>query len=321
MVFINLQNLKNIGNILWHYIIYTVIWKFIIYTIICKFTWKFMIKWLLCEFIPLRFIITKSWEKIRPPIDPETGIRPPATFLIWVSGIISVYIAVFSIASQRYEARLDVIENRASIIFAQLGITTIRKETLSRISSIQSMHCPQKPELLKPITVFTSLFSEDVTYPDIVKLMKETLEIWKDNLEGVDLRKADLTDARLYKANLTDANLCYANFTGADLRYSNLTGAIIFCGGFEYTLITEANLCNSSADFKGAHLYKAILTDVDLTCANFSKADLTDANLTGTNLYKTNLTGANLTGAYFTEAQNIPSWIKEKLDRNGEFKK
>lgn len=113
-------------------IIYFIFWNCLIY----KFFWCFFVKWFLWEFIPVRFILTKSLEKIRPPINPETNIRPPATFLIWFSGILSVYIALFSIASQRYEAKVDVIENRANSFFAQLGITEIRRETLSRAISI-----------------------------------------------------------------------------------------------------------------------------------------------------------------------------------------
>ena len=268
------------ARLLGHYLIYTVIWKF-------------MIKWLLWEFIPLRFIITKSWEKIRPPINLETGLRPPATFLIWVSGIISIYIAVFSIASQRYEARVDVIENRANSVFSQLSITNIRKETLSRIPSIQIMPCPKKPELFKPITIIESLFFEDMTYPDIVKLMKETLEIWKEHLQGVHLYSVNLKDANLVNANFKDAWLFDPNFKGANLECANFEGANLIGANFEGARLMDAN-------FKGAKLSWANLKGTFLIDANFEGAELRSANLKGAN--------------------SIPDGIKEKLDKNCIFR-
>ncbi|ETR68990.1 MAG: hypothetical protein OMM_09978 [Candidatus Magnetoglobus multicellularis str. Araruama] len=145
-------------------------------------------------------------KTIRPPINPETGNRPPSTFLIWVSGVISIYVALFSIASQRYENRANVIENRANAVFAQLGIKDIRAETLSRISTIQNMSCPTKPIIFEPITVFKSLLSREEKYRDIVELMRDTLIIWKETLENVNL-----SNAYLPNSNLQDAKECSKN--------------------------------------------------------------------------------------------------------------
>ncbi len=75
---------------------------------------KNSIKWLLWDFSGLRFI----WQKIKPPVDQSTNKRAPVTFLLWVIG---AYVAFFGVASQRYENRVDKIENRANAIFPQLS--------------------------------------------------------------------------------------------------------------------------------------------------------------------------------------------------------
>ena len=156
--------------------------------------------WLLWDFSGLRFIASKVW----PPL--ADGDRKPATFLLWIIGI---YIALFGVASQRYENRVDIIENRANAIFAQLG-TSAYKKALGRIPKVQNMDCPIKPELENPFSVFGSLFF-DSKYEMIISLLKETVEDWKNNLEGVNLEKAQLQGVNLKRASLRGAILRGAN--------------------------------------------------------------------------------------------------------------
>lgn len=169
------------------------------------------IRWLLWDFSGLRFV----WEKIRPP-DPSLKVRPPATFLLWVSGVLGIYVAVFTIASQRYENRIDIIENRANSIFAQLSspVEVVRKTTLSRIPEVQNMLCPHKPEILKPFSVFHSLLKKN-KYKEIVELLKDAVENWKNSLDSVSLIEANLEEANLWQANLEEADLEEANLWGA----------------------------------------------------------------------------------------------------------
>ncbi len=93
------------------------------------------IQWFLYELTPIRIV----WEKIFPPPDLE-GHRRPATFGLW---IIAVYVALFGVASSRYENRVDIIEVRASSIFAQLSSSDY-KGALGRIPRVQQMKCPRK---------------------------------------------------------------------------------------------------------------------------------------------------------------------------------
>ena len=147
------------------------------------------------NYLGLRYI----WvTKISPPADPATGKKPPVTFFLWLIGI---YIGFFGVASQRYENRIDIIENRANAIFTQLS-TPQHKSALARIPKVQNMSCPQKPELLRPVTVFESLFCKSSKYYEIVVLLRETLENWKLNLDSLDLRNANLENSDLRSANL-----------------------------------------------------------------------------------------------------------------------
>jgi hypothetical protein len=222
-------------------------------------TFKGAILWLVWDFSGLRFI----WEKIIPPdpYDPKTNKRKPATFFLWAVGI---YITFFVITSQRYENRIDIIENRANSIFTQLG-TPNYKKALGRIPRVQNMPCPIKPEIPHPATVFKSLF-QNTTYTEIVELLKETVENWKDSLTGVDLSFAQLQRANLRGAQLDSANLWKANLQEAVLWEANLQGAELF----------------------GTNLQRAGLLGVDLQGADLLGVDLTHAkNLTISQLSKT----------------------------------
>ena len=120
-------------KIICSYLLLILIWLFL-------FIWGF---W--------NFFLRKISEKIVPPFDKKSGKRPAPTFLLWLCGI---YIALFNIAAFRYESRIDVIENRANAVFAQLSIKEIRTKTLNRIADIQKMQCPYKPSILDHISIF-----------------------------------------------------------------------------------------------------------------------------------------------------------------------
>jgi hypothetical protein len=169
--------------------------------------------WTIWEFSGLRFIC----EKIIPP---KQKTRQSPTFFIWLVGI---YIGLFGIASQRYENKIDTIENRANAIFSQISNPNTRKSIISRIPKVQNMPCPLKPELLRPASVMKSLFDDGHKYGPIVELLKELIEDWKHELDDTDLSYAILTganldDANLYRTVLIGANLSHASLNNADLR-------------------------------------------------------------------------------------------------------
>ncbi len=167
-----------------------------------------LIKWILWDASCLRFL----WSKILPPRTGPGGTRSPSTFLFWVVG---TYVAFFGVASQTYENRVNMIENRANTIFTQLAGPAF-KSALSRISTLQRIPCPSKPQLLDPSSIFRSLFGSGQEYSEVALSLKETVENWKESLDGVDLTGANLEGAQLDRANLKEALLI-----GSNLRKAN----------------------------------------------------------------------------------------------------
>jgi uncharacterized protein YjbI with pentapeptide repeats len=245
---------------------------------------NFSIKWIF-RYSGLEFI----YRKFNPPQNPQTL----PTGFIWLIGI---YVAFFGLASQRYENRIEIIENRANSVFAQLAVPSLEKKALSRIPMVQNMPCPYKPNILNPLSVFISL-SKDSKYAGVSALLQETIEDWKDSLASVKLseailRAANLRDANLKGADLSKADLQEAILQQADLQNANLRGAILRRADLRRADLQEAIL--QEADFQNANLRGANLQRADLRRANLQQADFQNANLRGANFQNTNLREANL---------------------------
>lgn len=241
---------------------------------------KFIL-WLLWDFSGIRWI----WEKVSPPAEVPKGTKPPSTFLLWATGLFGLYIAIFGLASQRYENRVDLIETRINGIYAQLA-TENYKKALSRIPRVQRMRVPAKPVLLEPSTVYRSLFV-DKLHKDTVEQMKEIVEDWKSSFEGVDLIGANLENIDLRRANLSNVR-----FIGANIRNATLSEAILKSAMLWDADLTKAYIVN--ANLEGANLTYANLEDANLYGANLRKAFLYGANFNRTRLEKADLSGADL---------------------------
>lgn len=218
-----------------------------------------LLKWF-NNFIGFHFIYRKAF-----PFKEEPKERLP-TFFIWLIGI---YVALFEIASNRYEKSVQLIENRISAVVAQLGTSNSEslKNLYASIPKIQKMVGPVKPNFFESYqllhdpdiylpypdlkSVFNSLFGAKVENADTTKWLKETLEISKHNLEGanligIDLRGADLIGANfknaiLSNAKFQDANLANATFEGATVTNAEFGGALIVGANFEKIIAQSAN--------------------------------------------------------------------------------
>ena len=248
--------------------------------------------WLLWDFSGCRF----AWEKIRPPSKQTPPERPPSTFILWVVGI---YVAFFGVASARYENKIDIIENRANLIFSQLSVPGIGRKALNRIPSVQNMPCPSKPILLKPSSVFRSLFKEG-KYETMVELLKETAEDWRSDLSQLSLSDANLQGASLSNANLFNTNLTGANLEGADLSNANLEKAIIVGANLRNANLFGANL--QGAVLLMAQLQRSVLQNTNLQGSALNIANFQEANLIGADLQRAMFNHANLQGAILVGA-------------------
>ncbi|MCP5004683.1 MAG: pentapeptide repeat-containing protein [Planctomycetes bacterium] len=239
--------------------------------------WKFLFVWLLWDKTGVRFICRK-FQPEKESVTSNPVYARPATFVLWTIGI---YVALFGIASSRYELSLSRAESKLNTIVAQLGTSKkkVFRNLIDQVPVLQKSMTPLKPKIFHPISVVMSLvFEENST--DIRNRSIKVLAVWKDELTNVAFKEANLTKAEFEGADLTGANL-----TNATLRGANLTGA---------------NLTN--ATLRGANLINATLRDTTLTGATLTNATLEGANLTGANLTDATLRGVNLINARLARA-------------------
>ncbi|MCP5007466.1 MAG: hypothetical protein GY941_26550 [Planctomycetes bacterium] len=120
-----------------------------------EIVWEWFL-WLFWEKPGVRFI----WHKYQPEdekaIAKDLTYRKPSTFFLWFVG---VYLALYGLVSTKYELSLDRVENRLSVIAAQLGNpdTEIFKSLIKQIPSIQAVPTPVKPVIYNPLSFFISL--------------------------------------------------------------------------------------------------------------------------------------------------------------------
>ena len=250
---------------------------------------------------------------------------PPSTFFLWVVGI---YVALFGLASQRYENHLDRIENRANSIYAQLGTPNV-KRILGNIPRTQQMTLPRKPEIFVPLSVVRSLVSQQVQHEETMKELINVVENildhkstgitlndlygptrdWKFhsgiNLRGAYLKGADLRERNLNGADLNVADLSYANLSGSelnmvDLGSANLRSTILSSAALRHGDLSSAKLIQASL-YK-AKLYKTDFYEAKLIMANLALADCREAFLKRTDLRGANLSKADLSGADLTNS-------------------
>ncbi len=181
------------------------------------------ITWVLWDLSGLRFF----WQKIRPPVESAQQRRPASTFSVWAAGIFVVYIILFNFASQRFESRIEIIENRVNATVSLLTVNDIdvRKIALSEISKIQNMISPSKPNIYDPMSIFYTFFEpEKHKYGELNDRLINNIASNKDHLDTVDLEKADPRNAGSQKAESNNVDLSHiSNIINFYLRGANLT--------------------------------------------------------------------------------------------------
>jgi hypothetical protein len=300
-------------------------------------------KWFWWDFTGIGFI----QSKIIP--NDQTRSNKFPTFFLWFIGI---YIATFGVASNRYENRVDIIENRSNAIYAQISKDI--GVAFARINDVQDMPCPYKPEIYDPSSIIISFIPLPfVKYKEGVKQLKQLVEDWARKTEtiaqrlkrepqaenqwiknlpslrnkeldknktigvlaGVNLTGANLENADLEGANLENAKLWKANLENVHLGEANLENARLLGANLENARLGEANLENVSlgeANLENARLWKANLENAYLGGANLENADLEKANLENARLW-----GANLENVLLCKAnlKNVRGLTTEQLSQ------
>ena len=199
-----------------------------------------IIIWLLWDFSGLRFI----YYKIVPPYEPGTNYKPPSIFILW---FVALYVAIFGVASQKYENRLDVIENRTNSLLTLIINEETRKTALQRIPRLQSLDSPRKPHFLAPFITLRSLIGQPIPHDENIELLKTVIEDFKFELAGVNIERINL-----YNADLSGSDLSNTKLMGADLRYSKLVGVNFTGTQLHNAKLQHANLSTA----KGLTVYQ-----------------------------------------------------------------
>lgn len=169
--------------------------------------------------------------------------------------------------------------------------------------------------------------------PDLAKADLHNLNLGDVNLKQANLAQANLSQTNLTQAQLVNANLQEANLLGSDLRGANLRGA-----NLDYTIFAQAKIDSktnlnsksrkvweivnqkttdknfSGIDLSYANLFRADLSNSDLSGAKLNHTNFSHANLRDAFLHKADLTGANLsqadlTNAYFSHANLTKAYL------------
>ena len=290
--------------------------------------------WVAWELVPVRFI----WEKVFPPKGGYKENRKPCTIGAWV---ITIYIACYGFASQRYEGRLERAEFKYNAFTTQIGANA--RFNYTQLLKIGKIELPVRPEILAPSTVLDSLcfpiaFQTYANNEDIENSRK-TMKPWsgasilasfyclikkegcKDDQTNPQIESKSfyvtvveewrdkLSYAELGNANLMEASLKKANLLGAELWKANLRKADLWKADLRSSTISYGNLSEaslSSADLRkavlrNASLINTSLLNADLTDAILSRADLRNSSFRGASLNDADMSGANLGGADFSK--------------------
>jgi TIR domain-containing protein/pentapeptide repeat protein len=118
------------------------------------------------------------------------------------------------------------------------------------------------------------------TRPELAGAQLSGVNLQGVNLQGANLSRANLSMADLSNADLGGADLRWANMTGANLQGANLSKASLTNARLIDTTLTNTQLRNSDlrgalfdntsftgTTLNGAHLYRTVFGDVDLSAA------------------------------------------------------
>ena len=138
-------------------------------------------KWFIMELLCVRYL----YEKIKPPpvsITSSPDYRSPTSILIWCFGI---YVALFGLASQKYESRVDVVENRSNAIITQLANSEMQNQAINQVSKAQNLYVPVQPSFLRIDKVISAFFLKPSQFhEDTVSLLKDSLVSFKKHKVG-----------------------------------------------------------------------------------------------------------------------------------------
>ena len=234
-------------------------------------------------------------QLIRPPSKKEIegdNYRSPSTFVLW---IVSIYVAIFGLASNRYERAVSTYEMQIASWQNQIA-TEYRAQACANLKYLQEVTVPKQPSLIQFWNTFLSFLNNE-KYQVGQDMLRQTIEAYKANLKNAKLLSTDLSKINFKNANLAKANLSYSDLQSAELTNATMNGSIcqktlFYNATLKYTKINNINFWR--ANFTQATFFKTQITNSKIIQTDSQNAKFWYSNFTGSNLWESDLSGAEL---------------------------
>jgi uncharacterized protein YjbI with pentapeptide repeats len=234
--------------------------------------------WFVWDFSGFRFIFSKI---LPPKSGTYNSKRSPSTFLLWIIGI---YVAIFTLASNKYEYKKNIIDNKICILVNNITSSPNNKDAFARLARIQKIRMPIEPNFFKPYKTVRTLIGPNVLNDEIVKAVKEIFEYNKDILNNAYLANIDLSNCDLNYANFENSRLHGANFENSFLVNVNFSKCILERSNFQNSFLMGSKFIDSSlmrANLRNAKVHRVKFNNCDLRCADltFDKEEIGSSGL------------------------------------------
>lgn len=259
---------------------------------------KDILIWVLYDFSGIRLIC----ERIFPPKLDIKNYRKPSSFLVWCIGL---YFALYGISIQRYENALNQNQIQINSIFSQLS-TNDWKSAISRIPSIQKKKYPFKPDMIKPISVFRSLFVSGQFDADIIDLTNRIIESKKNDLSGISLKGVILKNVDLSEANLNKADLSNAEINNSNFKFSSFKSAKL-----KNVTIRNSNLCNT--DFSNSILNGSRINYCSFSNTYFHNSSIINTDFSGSFFWMCDFSSSYCDSTNFLDILNLNEKQKAEI--------
>ncbi|WP_432736496.1 pentapeptide repeat-containing protein [Maridesulfovibrio sp. FT414] len=249
-------------------------------------------------------------EKIHPPTEEQQQdcyFRKPSTFMLWA---VSIYVALFSIASARYDRAVNSYEQQISTFQTQMA-TEFRAQACGNFNNLQSIKVPVKPDLF----FFWKTLSSFVDYEEYEvgqSMLTKTIEAYSRELDNAHLKNATLTNCYFESSNFKKAYLIGNNLTNTVFSNSILHNTYFWFSNCTKTNFSNANM--TKAEFLNAKLHNATFCNADLTGANFLNAEFDNAFIVDSDLTNAqNLTAEQLSTVRILHKTKLPVQTEKEL--------
>ena len=179
---------------------------------------------------------------------------------------------------------------------------------------VAQLNSIKNPSAQLSASILLRRYFKDTPEDDKKELRKEAIDVISSLLR--------VQSTGILQKTLADGLGFASDLSGCDLQKTNLQDVLLDNKKQEILMNkTDLFLADLSyANIEGIKGHRIIFYDAILFYARIKNCDFTDANFRGADLNGVVFKNCILKGADFTDARNIPSFIKDNLDEENKFK-